>query len=154
MPFVAEPLQHGVAHDHQPLVRTVGLVEREQVHVRAERVDVRQTVRCPGDAVHDGEHAGTARAAGYIRDRIDVCDHVGGVRKGQQPRARSDQPFELGDVQPAAVRVDAPFAHRDAVSGEPAPRAAVGFVILVGDDHLVARLQEGAEGLRQHVGVL
>jgi hypothetical protein len=52
------------------------------------------------------------------------------------------------------VAIDAPLLHRGAVGRQPPPHAVVGFVILVRDDDLVARLQEPTERLREHVGVL
>ncbi len=45
------------AHDHQALMHRVGLVETEQVDVRAERGDVGQAVRGERHAVDD--HPGT-----------------------------------------------------------------------------------------------
>src|SRR5215469_1152256 len=76
------------------------------------------------------------------------------MRKRQQPRAIGEQPFELRFLQHTALRVHPPFAHRDSERREAPPAAAVSLVILVGNDHLIARLEQAAEGLRQHVRVL
>jgi len=52
-------------------------------------------------------------------------------------------------MQAQAVDVDPPHPHGDAGLGQPHPGADIGFVIGLGDDHLVARLQAGADGLDQ-----
>ncbi len=85
---------------------------------------------------------------------IDVSDDVGAVRERQQPRALAEERVEIARIEPAAFPIDAPLLDREAIRGQSAPHAAVRLVILVRDDDLVARAQQLAEGLSEHVGVL
>ena len=72
----------------------------------------------------------------------------------EQPRAVSQQPLELRNIEHPRFPIDAPLLDRNSVRGQFPPGAAVGFVILIADDNLVTRLQQLAESLGEHIGVL
>jgi hypothetical protein len=76
------------------------------------------------------------------------------VRDRDQARARGQQRIEPRWLQRAGGGIDGPLLHDGAVVRQPPPRADVGLVLLLGDDDLVARLEQRATGLRQHVCVL
>ena len=66
----------------------------------------------------------------------------------------AEQRLELGDVEQSGVGVDLPFLdHATDAFGSAADGAGVGFVILVGDDHLVAGPEHVGEREGEHVRV-
>ena len=90
------------------------------------------------------------------RDRGDVVDRADDVRavgEADEARAGTKQRLERGLVELAGRRVDPPFADDQPVLGEPAPGAVVGFVVEVGDDDFVARLEPMPDRLRQEIDV-
>ena len=131
-------------HAHRALVRTVNLVQREQVDVGADCRHVRQAVRAKPDAVYDGPCAGPVHEFDQLPGRVDAADDVRAVRERDDARPLPEQRLEVRGVQ-LAGRVDLPGSHDDAIVLQPAPRADVRFVVLVGDDHLVARPAGGGE---------
>jgi len=130
------------------------LIGREQVDVGAERLDIRQAVRRRGDAVDDRDRAGGARLGGDLGHRVDLADDVGGVGEGDDAGLFRQQVIEPRRVEVPGLRIDPPFAHHDAGFGQAPPDAGIGLVILVGDDDLVARGHQRAEGAGQDIGVL
>ena len=86
--------------------------------------------------------------------RIDLGDDVRAVGKAHQPGPRSEQTGQGVGLEATAGAVHLPLAHDDAVRREAAPDAAVGLVVLVGHNDLVASRQAAPECLGQHIGVL
>ncbi len=154
MPFVAKAREQGGVEHHHALVRTVDFVEREQVDVGPQRRHIRQAVAREGDAVDHRQRAGRMHARAKGGNGIDLAEDVRAVRERHQARAPAQQGVESARVQASGLRVHRPFAHHDAALAQPAPDAAVGLVVLVGDDDFVAGRQHAAKGLRQHIGVL
>src|ERR1700728_3028674 len=76
------------------------------------------------------------------------------ARNAARPRARAGERLGLRLVQTAAAGTPLPLSHYQAVGGEAPPATAVGLVVLVGDDDLIAGLEEAAEGPGEHIGVL
>src|SRR5690606_20770889 len=88
-----------------------------------------------------------------VVDRIDLADDVGGVRQADGAHLAVEQLVEIGEVQAAALLVDAPLADVDAVGAELAPGAGIGLVSLVGDDDGVAGLRPAGAGVAAAMGV-
>src|SRR3546814_7940367 len=86
---------------------------------------IRQAVRGKRDAVDDADRTGRADLRADRRHRIDLRDQVRAVRERDQPGALVEQDVERSRIEAAAAAVDAPFAHDDAVVGEPSPDPAV-----------------------------
>ena len=74
--------------------------------------------------------------------------------EGHQTGAFGDQLVEIGQVQRSFLGVDPPFPDRDPGGLQPPPHPCVRLVVLGGGDDLVPVPPHGAEGSRQHVGVL
>ena len=89
-----------------------------------------------------------------LANRIEGADHVRAVRERHDPGSLVQQLVQIGQVQLAGVRIDAPLANDIPVVRKPTEGADIGLVIEVGHHHLVAGLQRLAEGLAENVGVL
>ena len=76
------------------------------------------------------------------------------MRHGDESGAFAEERLEVGDVEQAVVGIDPPLLDlaADSLGGAP-DGTGVGLVILVGDDHLVARFEHVGEGMGEHVGV-
>src|SRR5262252_332601 len=61
VPLVAQFLDQRLAHDHHALMWSKGLVEREEVDVCTEGVDIRQSVRRERNTIHNGQSTGGTR---------------------------------------------------------------------------------------------
>ena len=64
-------------------------------------------------------------------------------------RARSHQPVERVEVGPQRVAVDLPHLEDDAALLQREPGADIGFMVEIGDDDLVARLELAGHGGRE-----
>ena len=76
------------------------------------------------------------------------------MRERCQLGAIGNEVIERSDIEHPGVGIDAPLLHDDAVIGEPPPDTGVRFVVLVGNDDLVAFGPTSAKCLGEHVGVL
>jgi hypothetical protein len=133
----------------QGQVRAIELVEAEEVEIDVPVLDVDPGMGGIGDAVDADHGAGLMGLGGDLGHRVDAADHVGAVGKADQAAARAQEIVERRQVELAAFRVDAPLLYDQAVIGQPPPGAAVGLVVLLGDDDLVARLKAAAQCLGQ-----
>ena len=89
-----------------------------------------------------------------LRYRINFRNHIGTVGKANKLYFFVEEIFKTVNRQMTGVRVERPFADFNAAIGEAAPWTAVCLMILIGDDDGVARFQELAKGLRQHISIL
>ena len=153
VPLVRQRLAQRAADHHDPLMRAIGLVGREKVDVRPHQADIGKAVRRIADPVDADEGPGGMGQGGDLDHRVDLPHHVRAMRKAYQPHAVVQQPLQVRRVQRAGLGVDAPLAQLDAAFGQAAPGAAVGLMVLVGDDDGLARLHPLAKGLGQHIGV-
>ena len=110
-------------------------------------------MRGVGDAIDHGDRAIALGLLDDLVDRVDLAHDVGRVREAHGADLAVEQLVERGGIEMAGDRVDLPLADDDAAIGQPAPGAAIGLVILVGDDHCVARLQPAGEGVAEGIGV-
>ena len=139
----------------QPLVRTEHLVKAEHVTVDAQRLQVGQVMGGVGDGVdeHVRIAAGLDRP-GDFGHRVDRADDVRAMGEEHPAGGVAQQREQRLDIEQAGRGVDFPLANGHAFLQRLAPPgAAVGLVVLVGDDDFVARLPVVADGLREHVGV-
>ena len=141
------------ADHHDPLMRPVGLVGREQIDIRAKRADIGKSVRRIGYAVDADNRTSVMRQARDCRHIVDLANHVGTMRKTKQ-LGPVQQWLQVRRIEMPGLCIHLPFAHLDARLRKPPPRARVGFVILVGHHDHVALAQKPAKGLRQDIGVL
>ena len=134
-------------------VGPIHLVGAVEIEVGVQILDVDPAVRRIGDAVDAGQGA---RVVHLAHDRfyvVDQADDVGAVVEADQPRSLRQQGLQILDLEVVGIAVHPPFLDHDPDLREPAPGAVVGLVILVGDDDLVAGLQNGAQGVRQDVDI-
>ena len=110
-------------------------------------------------AVGPGERAGAVRRRGDPGRVADVAERVGSQRVGDHAGALADQRLERVEVERAVGRVDRGDAdHQAAVLRGPEPRADVGVVVELRDDHLVAGRERARDRVREeeverrHVG--
>ena len=76
------------------------------------------------------------------------------MREADQPDILVQEVFELCRIEMPGLWVDLPFTDLDPPLGQPAPRAGIGLMVLIGHDDRLTGLHHLAESLRQHIGVL
>ena len=141
MALVGQHLGQAIADHHHALVHAKNLVQAKVIGVTAKLANVRQTVGRMTYPVDGNEsprrsHANLSRPVG---DRVLVPDDVTAMGQRDQPGRGAQQRSQGVCVQQAALRVHLPHLQRRARAlGHALPDAAVGLMILVRDDHLVA----------------
>ncbi|MEX2277154.1 MAG: hypothetical protein WD674_05105 [Cucumibacter sp.] len=111
-------------------------------------------MRGVGDPVDDADRAGPGDLAADLGGRINLADDVGGVREGDEPDPRIEQPVEVFRIEMTGLGIDPPFADLEGLGGQPPQRSGIGFVVLVGDNDCGAGSQIPGEGAGKHIGVL
>ena len=144
-----------LAQDHDPLMRAIGLVGREQIDVTPKGRDIRKPVWRVADPVHHRPRARVPRHRADRRHVVDLGDDVGAMRETDQldPPVRQ-QGRQRRRLQRPGLAVHLPFTHFDPGVRQPPPHARIRLVVLVRHHHSATRArQPGPRGLRQHIGV-
>ena len=142
------------AHHRQSLVRAKCFVQRKQIDIGTDSLNVGEAVWRGGYPIHRHQCPGGMDFGGNFGHGVDVADHVGAVGKDDEAGLVIQQIVKLRWVKLAAVRVNAPFTHHNPRFFQPPPCPRVGFVVLVGDDNFISFIPATAKGRSQHVGVL
>ena len=154
MRLVRQRLPGGAAHHHDPLMRPIGLVGREEIDIRPKRGDIGQAVRRVGDAVDDGQRPGPPGGLADRGDIVDLADDVRAMRESNKPDlAVRHQGRQACRIEMPGLGVDLPLADLDPLALKPPPEARIRLVILVGDDNRLTRFQPLADGIGEHKGV-
>ena len=129
----------------------VELVGRTEQEIGIEGGDVDREM---GRVVHRvEEQPGPHRARQLAGQRhvVDRAEGVGGEPHRHEPRARADLGGEAVGVE-RAIGPQRNLADDQAAFGEPQPGTAIGLVVELGDDDLVARRTLARHGVRQREG--
>ena len=153
MVLVGQPRQQVPFSVQYAHVRAEDLVGTVQVKIDVQILHVHAPVRRIGDTVDTGQRAGLVDS---VNDRFHVMDEADDVRamsETDQLRPIVQKRFQILDLKIVGIGVHAPFANYRAGGFQPAPRAVVGLVVLVGDDNFVAGLQQWRQRVRQDVDI-
>ncbi len=156
MRLVGQGLQQPAAHRHQALVDRINFIQAKEIDIAAQRSHVRDLVRSMADPIDDDNRPrrGLFDAAGPVGDRVDLADDVRAVRQADQAGLFVQPVKQTLDIQQAALGIHLPFVQAQAARlGHAAHGARVGFVVLVGDDHLAVGWQVVADRLGQDIGI-
>ncbi len=140
-------------------MRAEELVGRAEQEVAADGPDVDRPVQRVVHGVYDAERAGVACERDGSRDVVHGAHGVRRVADGDHlGLAGLHELLERAPVEAARLEVDGRLTDDRAALGQPLPGSAVGLVIELGDQHLVAgadvagdRIAE-QEAERGHVG--
>ncbi len=138
---------------HDRDMRPVNLVGAKQIEIRIQVFDVDRTVRRKGDAVQAHQRSGVVRLRDDCLGIVDAAGQVGTVGKADQPGSFTQQRFQIVEHQFASFRMEPPLLDCNAVFRQTPPSAAVRLVILVGDDDLVAWVQQRQQRMGKEIDI-
>ena len=111
-------------------------------------------MRRHADTVDACHRADVMRHPDNPRHRIFLPDDVRTMRKTDKLHPFVENCGKAVQLKLPAFRIDMPFPDFHAAVRQTPPGAAVRFMVLIGDDHRVPRLQRLGKGLRKNIGVL
>ena len=153
MPLMRQRHPETFADHHDPLMRAIGFIGAEQIHITAQIADIGKAMRGITDPVHDDRSASSMAHRGDGFYIIYGRYHIGTMRKTHQFDLIIQQLCQIVQLQQPGGGINRPFTHLHAFVGQPAPDTRICLVVLIGHNDRLPGLQPAAHRIGQHIGI-